>query len=77
MAVFGDSVCQWSHNCVSEEWRQREDRPSSSAQGFIECFQCLCLLSQHAAVCIQPFTVGLSFAKCLFYFPRNVLDGSQ
>lgn len=26
MAVFGTSVCQWSHNCVSEERRQIADR---------------------------------------------------
>ena len=72
MAVFGASVCQWSHNCVSEERRQIADRLSSSAVGFIECFQCLCLLSQHAGVCIHLFTVQPSFTKCPFYFPRHV-----
>lgn len=77
MAVFGTSVCQWSHNCVSEERKQISDRKSLSALGFTECFQCLCLLSQHAGVCIHPFTDGPSFTKCPLYFPRNVFVDSQ
>lgn len=68
MAVFGASVCQWPHNCVSEERRQIADRVSSSAAGFIECFQCLCLLCQHPAVCIPPFTLaGPSFTESLLF----------
>lgn len=66
MAVFGVTVCQWPHNCVSEEKRQISDGESSSDAAFIECFQCLCLLCQHPGVCIHPFTPHY------YYFPQNV-----
>lgn len=78
MAVFGASVCQWPHNCVSEESRQIADRVSSSAAGFIECFQCLCLLCQHPAVCIFPFALAwLSFTKSFFFSKKCCFCGQS